>query len=86
MTIRVILQPLMATLLAVRSGLKDAREGRPPYFWAIFTNPDQRGELLREGWKSIAKVFLMAITIDVIYQWIVQHWIYPERRCWWGFC
>ncbi len=30
------IQPLMATILAVRGGLKDAREGRPPYFWSLF--------------------------------------------------
>jgi len=33
--------------------------------------------LLREGWKSTARVFLLAVIMDVIYQLIVQHWIYP---------
>jgi hypothetical protein len=49
MTFRLILQPLMATLLAVRAGLKDAREGRPPYFWTLVTDSAQRLDLLREG-------------------------------------
>ena len=31
MTFRIVLQPAMATLLACRAGLKDAREGRPPF-------------------------------------------------------
>ena len=77
MTFRVILQPTMAVLLAVRAGLKDAREGRPPYLWTILTDPEERDGLLREGWKSTARVFLLAVIMDVIYQWIVQHWIYP---------
>lgn len=77
MTFRIILQPLMACLLATRAGLKDAREGRPPYFWTILTDSTQRVALLREGWKSVARVFVLAVVMDVIYQWIVQRWIYP---------
>ena len=77
MTFRIILQPLMAGLLAVRAGLKDASEGRPPYFWTILTDPTQRAVLVREGWKAVARVFVLAIVMDLIYQWIVRHWIYP---------
>src|SRR6476619_1952774 len=77
MTFRIILQPMMATLLAFRAGLKDAREGRPPYFWTILSDPEQRTGLMREGWKSIARVFGLAVIMDIIYQWIIQHWIYP---------
>jgi len=32
MKFRLALQPVMAVFYAVRSGLKDAKEGRPPYF------------------------------------------------------
>ncbi len=77
MTFRIILQPLMAGLLALRAGLKDAREGRPPYFWTILTDSTQRAALVREGWKAVARVFVLAIVMDVIYQWIVRRWIYP---------
>lgn len=77
MTFRIILQPAMATFLAVRAGLKDAREGRPAYFWTILTEPSQREDLLRQGWKACARVFVLAIIMDAIYQWIVQKWIYP---------
>ncbi|MCM3874475.1 MAG: hypothetical protein ND895_27605 [Pyrinomonadaceae bacterium] len=77
MTFRIILQPTMATLLAVRGGLKDAREGRPPYLWTALTDPEQRAGLFREGWKATARVFFLAVFMDIIYQWIVQRWIYP---------
>ena len=77
MTFRIILQPTMAALLAVLAGLKDAREGRPPYLWTIFTDPAQRAGLLHEGWKAIARVFFLAIIMDVIYQLIFLRWVYP---------
>ena len=77
MTFRIILQPLMAALLAFRAGLKDAQHGRPPYFWTILTDPSQRADLVREGWRSVARVFVLAIVMDVIYQLIVLRWVYP---------
>jgi len=69
--VRLFLQPLMATVLAVRDGLKDARAGRPPYLWSLFTDPAQRAESLRSGWRSVGKVFLLAVAVDWVYQLIV---------------
>ena len=77
MTFRIILQPTMAALLALRAGLKDARAGRPPYLWTVLTDSVNRVDLLREGWKAIARVFFLAVIMDVIYQWIVERWVYP---------
>lgn len=77
MTFRLILQPLMATLLAVRAGLKDAREGRPPYLWTLLTDSSQRVDLLREGWRSIARVFVLAVLMDLIYEYVVDRLFYP---------
>jgi hypothetical protein len=77
MKFRLILQPLMATIFAIRSGFKDAKEGRPAYFWALFTDSSHRRDMLRDGWKSVGKVFVIAIIIDVVYQLIVFRWVYP---------
>jgi hypothetical protein len=33
--------------------------------------------MLRNGWKSIGKVFILAIVLDAVYQWIVQRFVYP---------
>jgi hypothetical protein len=74
---RLLIQPTVATILAVRDGLKDARLDRPPYFWAIFTRADERRQMLRDGWKAVAKVFVLALVLDVIYQLIVVKWVYP---------
>jgi hypothetical protein len=77
MKFRLILQPLMAIIFAVRAGLKDAKEGKVPYNWALISDPDHRRALLRSGWKSAGKVFVMAIIIDLVYQWIVFRRFYP---------
>jgi len=77
MKFRLILQPLMAIIFAVRSGLKDAKGGRPAYFWALFTDSAHRRDMLRDGWKSVGRVYILAVVIDVIYQLIVFRWVYP---------
>ena len=77
MWFRLILQPVMASIFAVVDALSDAREGKPGYFWAVITHRAQRVELLKEGWSSVAKIFVVAMIMDAIYQWIVQRWIYP---------
>ena len=34
---------------------------------------------MREGWKQVGKVFVAAIILDVIYQVIVERWVYPSE-------
>ena len=77
MSFRLVLQPLVAIFLAIRAGMQDARDGKPPYSWTVLTNSDQRRDLLREGWKAVAKVFGAAVLIDVVYQLIVLRTVYP---------
>lgn len=74
---RFILQPLMAIIFATLDGIKDAKLGRPAYFWAVVSNPEQRKELIKLGWKRIGKIFILAVVLDVIYQVKVYHWFYP---------
>jgi hypothetical protein len=33
--------------------------------------------MLRNLWKLVGKVFIVAIVLDVVYQLILLHWIYP---------
>jgi len=74
---RFFLQPGMAIFLAIRDGLKHSREGAPPFFWSLFNDPGHRRELLLDAWKSISKVFIIAVLLDVVYQIIVVRWFYP---------
>ena len=71
MSFRFLIQPLIALFFAFRDGRNDARIGRTPYFWGLFTDPEHRGEMLRSGWKSIGKVFIIAIVLDNVFQYIV---------------
>src|SRR3954452_21688792 len=76
MNFRLIVQPLMASLLAIRAGVRDARDGRPAFFWAALSDPAYRPELLQQGWKDVGKVFILAIVLDSIYQLIVHRGVY----------
>ena len=53
------------------------RRPADPYFWAILTNPTHRAALLKDGWKSVGKIFVLAIVLDVVYQVIVDRFVYP---------
>jgi TRAP-type C4-dicarboxylate transport system permease large subunit len=77
MSFRLVIQPMMAVVFAILDGRQDALEGRVPYFWALFTDPGHRRELLRDGWKSVGKIFIIAIVLDGIYQYMVLGWFYP---------
>jgi hypothetical protein len=77
MAIRIYLQPIMASIFAIRDGWQDAEQGKPAYFWALLTNPDVRLDSLRDGWKGIRRVFLFAIVMDLVYQAIQLHGFRP---------
>ena len=77
MQFRLVLQPAMALFFAIRSGLADAREGGQPYFWSLVTGSAPRGATLESGLKSVGRVFIFAVVLDVIYQLYVLHFVYP---------
>lgn len=77
MKFRLVLQPLMACFFAVRAGLADARAGKPPYFWGLLRDRGQRKAMLKDGWKSVGRVFILALVLDVVYQIIVLRFVYP---------
>lgn len=79
LTFRLIVQPAVAVFLAIRSGQRDAREGRSAYFWVVVWDPAQRPYLLRHGWKDVGKLLIVAIVLDLSYQLIVLHWVYPVQ-------
>lgn len=76
MHFRLYLQPGMAAVLAIIAGLKDAKAGETPYLRELRIDPSRRKEKLKEGWKSIGRVFILALALDAIYQWIVLHYFY----------
>src|SRR5215472_16542966 len=71
MRFRFVLQPLMAAAFAIRDGLRDARAGRAPFFTTVLWSPRERAERLREALNSTARIILLALFLDVIYQIVV---------------
>jgi hypothetical protein len=75
---RFILQPLVATLLGIRSGMADARAGRLPYLLGLLAADRQRRrELARDGLATVANLLLMGILLDSVFQWLILGASYP---------
>jgi len=77
LNLRFIIQPTLASIIALRAGLKDANAGRPAYLWAVFTNSDYRKIFLHGGLKDLRIPIVVGTTLDVVYQIIIHRWIYP---------
>ena len=68
---RFVLQPLIAFILGIRSGLADAREGRPPFLYGMLFHKELRGVLLRSSFRTVINLVLMGILLDAVFQWII---------------
>jgi hypothetical protein len=79
MRFRFILQPVMATIVAIRDGLEDARSGRSPYVATVLGNPQERAARLRHGLNATARIIALGLVMDVIYQAIVFRTFYPDQ-------
>jgi hypothetical protein len=77
LNIRFLIQPTVASAMAVRAGIKDARLARPAFLWTAATDPLQRSRSIQSGWKDVRNIFLIAAALDATYQFIVQQFIYP---------
>jgi hypothetical protein len=73
---RLVVMPTIVTIIAIRAGLKDAREGQPVFLWEIFTNPSERRRLLRSGWKDVGRIIIVALVLDTVYQLIALRAFY----------
>ena len=79
MTFRIILQPTMAAIAALHDGIRDAREGHKSFFWTTWFDSSQSGGRLREGLSSVARVLMLGICMDVIYQFKELNTFYPAE-------
>src|SRR5579863_7818229 len=74
---RFILQPVMAAIIAIRDGLQDAKRGRSPFLWTVLSNPYERWARLREGLNATARILLLGLVMDTVYQTIVFRTFFP---------
>jgi hypothetical protein len=77
MAFRFILQPSMAVIAAIRDGVYDTRAGRSPYLWTILRKPQDRVARLREGINATARIILLGLAMDLIYQIMLFKTFYP---------
>jgi len=75
--LRLVLQPAMAAIIALRDGIQDARLGAPPYFWSLFTQAQSRWAWARSGLKTLARVLLLGALMETAYQLLVSRQLYP---------
>jgi hypothetical protein len=79
MTFRFYLQPTMAAIAAYHDGVKDVRSGHKAFFWTALWDRTQPTGRIREGLNSTARIMLLGICMDVIYQFKVLDSFYPAE-------
>lgn len=75
--LRFVFQPLVAILIGIRSGIGDARKGRPPFLLALLAHPGHRREMLAEVGPALANIVLFGILLDTISQWLILGVAHP---------
>jgi hypothetical protein len=76
---RFVLQPIMATIAALRDGIQDARAGRAPFLWTVLTDPAERRGRLDEALISTSRILLLGLAMDTIYQLIEFDTFHPAE-------
>jgi hypothetical protein len=76
---RFILQPAMAAVAALRDGRRDARTNRAPYVRTLLLEPAKRIGLANEGLNATAKIIIVGILMDVVYQFLVLKYFHPTE-------
>ncbi len=79
MVFRFFLQPTMAAIAAWRDGVADARTGRSPFFVGALTDPAQRTVRLNEALVATARIILLGLIMDGIYQAIEFNSFHPAE-------
>lgn len=75
--LRFVLQPLIAIVLGCRSGVADARAGRPPYLYGLVTGSADRKELLRSGFAVVRDLIAIGIVLDAVAQLLIYGQVHP---------
>ena len=76
MSFRLLIQPTVAIIFAIRAGVNDARQNNPTFLGCALSNPSSWRARMRLSWKDVGKVLIVALILDSIYQVIVHSAIY----------
>ena len=74
---RFLLQPAVAVLLGIRSGIVDARAGNPPFILAFLFYGARRSLLLKHAFSQLSVLIAMSILLDLIAQFLILREVYP---------
>ena len=74
--VRLIVQPLMAIILGIRLGMKDARAGKGPFLLRLFTEPE-RGKLFKQSLSDAMVPLSLAFGLDLIFQYLTLGRVRP---------
>lgn len=77
MSFRLYLQPVMSLIYATLAGVRDAKAGNPPFLSALISGKADRKQLLKELWKDVGKVFILAVIMEGIFEIIEFKTIHP---------
>src|SRR5438128_9965455 len=77
LNLRFIIQPTLASIIALRAALKDANAGQPAYLWAVLTNSDYLKLFLHGGLKDLRIQSGVGTALDVADQVTIPLPIYP---------
>jgi hypothetical protein len=76
LNLRLLITPTIAVLFAIRAGLRDARERRPPFLWQAVTQPEERKRLRRSWWKDLGRMIIVVAVMDALYQFSLFRMFY----------
>ncbi len=74
--LRIFLQPLVAILLGVRDGLKDARAGAPPYLLDLLQAREQRASRLRALLRTLRFPLLLGVGMSLLFQQLIRRQVH----------
>ncbi len=77
---RLVIMPIVAASVAIRAGLRDAREGRRSFILAMLTAHGEERKRLRRSWRrDLGRVLIVGFAIDTVYQILVFRAFYPGQ-------
>ena len=79
MVFRFVLQPVMASIAALRDGIGDAHARRPAFLWTVLSVPAERVARLDEALIATARIILLGLAMDSIYQFIEFDAFHPAE-------
>ena len=75
--VRLFLQPLVAFLLGVRFGLRDAKQGKPAFFMSVVKGGSDRWPILKQGLRDAIVPLCVGFVLDTILQRLILGHVRP---------